>query len=275
MTRPAFHMKHAWLIIAHNEFEVLQRLISALDSPLCDLYIHFDKKIQKLPVLHVEKSQLFILSERIDVRWGTVSQIKTELLLLETAHKRGPYAHYHILSGAHLPLKSIDELIHFYESHPNEEIMRFWPDDAGDADFKLRRYHFPIRDFKSPILWRRVLCQKIWTAVLKVQKIFGIRHLKGSSFRKTDQWLSLTEAACEYLVQHKTSILRKYKWAFCPDEYFVASELMTDKKFMLRDYPQLLLVEFERESPKSIPLVRLEELKNTDYLWARKFTASI
>lgn len=275
MNHPAFHMRHAWLIIAHNEFEVLQRLVSALDSPICDLYIHYDKKVQKLPNLHVEKGQLFILPERVDVRWGTVSQIKTELLLLETAIKRGPYAHYHILSGTHLPLKSIDDLTQFYEAHSNEEIMRFWPEDAGDADFKLRRYHFPTRDFKSPILLRRFLCQKTWTAVLKIQKIFGIRHLKGDTFRKTDQWLSLTEAASTYLVLYKTSILRKYKWAFCPDEYFVASELMANKEFKFYDCPQLLLVEFERESPKSIPLARLEELKNTDYLWARKFSASI
>lgn len=36
---------HAYLIIAHNEFEVLQKLVGALDDPRNDIYIHFDKKV--------------------------------------------------------------------------------------------------------------------------------------------------------------------------------------------------------------------------------------
>ena len=32
-------MTHAWLIIAHNEFGILQRLVSLLDDAACDIYI--------------------------------------------------------------------------------------------------------------------------------------------------------------------------------------------------------------------------------------------
>ena len=38
-------MKHAYLIIAHNEFEILKRLIQALDDERNDIYIHFDRKL--------------------------------------------------------------------------------------------------------------------------------------------------------------------------------------------------------------------------------------
>ena len=268
--------KAAWLIIAHNEFEVLQHLVTALDSPESDFFIHFDKKLKFLPEIQVEKGRLVVLEERIDVRWGTSSQLEAELLLLETARQAGPFGHYHILSGVHLPLKPLDELIRFYEEHPDEEIMRFWPIDKGDADFKLRRYHFPIKDFKSPVPWRRTLCQRTWTAVIKVQKILGIRHLKDQSFRKTDQWLSLTEAACTYLVENKKEILNKYRWAFCPDEYFIASELSRyPERFRMLDCPNLLFVKFDRESPISFPLEDYSKLQDTDYWWARKFTASL
>ncbi len=267
-------MRHAWLIIAHNEFAILQHLISLLDDERSDFYLHFDAKVKDLPSITVEKGRLFILNNRVDVRWGTVSQLEAELLLLETAHQSGPYAHYHILSGVHLPLKPFDRLMQFYDEHSDEEIVRFWPEDEGDADFKLRRFHFPIRDFKSPIRWRRELCQKAWTAVLKVQKVFGIRHYRNDSFRKTDQWLSITEAACDHLIRSKDSIKKKYRWAFCPDEYFVASELLShrDHPFRFYDCQQLLFVEFDRESPKLIPLSQLDELRKTPYWWARKFT---
>lgn len=37
-------MKHAYLIIAHNEPEVLRRLVKSVDDKRNDIYIHIDKK---------------------------------------------------------------------------------------------------------------------------------------------------------------------------------------------------------------------------------------
>ena len=268
-------MRHAWLIIAHNEFEVLQRLVSMLDSSESDFYIHFDKKIQKIPQVAVKQGRITILEHRIDVRWGTASQIKVELLLLQTALVNGPYEYYHILSGTHLPLVPVSQLISFYKAHHGKEIVRFWPDDPGDADFKLRRYHFPVRNFKSGNPIRRRLCQLTWRAVIKFQKMLSIRHHKNMVFYKTDNWLSLTERACRYLVENRSPILKKYKFSFCGDEYFVASELMAkSSEFVLQDCPNLLFVKFQNDSPASFSLDKYPELKMTSFLWARKFTAS-
>ena len=260
--------------MAHNEFGVLQRLISLLDAPESDFYVHIDRKVRTLPELSAGLGRLFVLEERADVRWGTVSQLKAELLLLDVAQKRGPYAHYHILSGTHLPLKPIEELLPFYESHADEEILRLWTPDPGDADFKLRRYHFPIRDFKSPNPVLRWLCQHIWTAVIGVQKLLGIRHLKKETFYKADQWASVSETACRFLTEHRKEMLRKYRLAFCPDEYFLATELKKAGRFSICDCPQLLYVQFEKESPRSFPLSEYPVLQKTGCLWGRKFTES-
>ena len=266
-------MTHAWLIIAHNEFDILQRLVSMLDAPGSDIYIHFDKKVRSLPDIRVEHGKLVVLEERIDVRWGTVSQIETELLLLETAHRYGNYSFYHILSGTHLPLVPYEELSAFYAAHSGEEVMRFWPTDAGDADFKLRRYHFPIRDFKSSNPTRRALCQKAWTAVIKVQKILDIKHMKGQDFYKTDNWMSLSDKACRFLVGRKAALLKKYRWSFCGDEYFVASELMAKQsEFRIFDCPNLLYVEFQKDTPRTFFLDDYSNLQKTGFLWARKFS---
>lgn len=45
-------MKHAYLIITHSEFEILSRLLQALDDERNDIYIHFDRKLKKCPVCH-------------------------------------------------------------------------------------------------------------------------------------------------------------------------------------------------------------------------------
>lgn len=269
-------MKHAWLIIAHNEFAVLQRLISLLDHERSDFFVHIDAKVKELPLLTVEKGRLFMLDRRVDVRWGSVSQIETELVLLEFAQQQGPYSYYHILSGTHLPLEPVEEMLQLYDEHDGVEVMRFWAEDPGDADFKLRRYHFPLRHYKfgSPLQQR--LCQLSWQGVIKVQKMLGIRHLKGERFVKTDNWLSLSETACHYLVSEKNRILKKYKWSFCGDEYFVASELATKPEdFTLYDCKNLLYVEFQKDTPRTFTLQEYSQLQNTGFLWARKFTASI
>ena len=95
-------MRHAWLIIAHNEFDILQRLVSMLDDARSDFFVHIDAKVHELPALKVERGRLFMMENRVDVRWGSVSQIEVELALMETALQHGPYDHYHILSGTHL-----------------------------------------------------------------------------------------------------------------------------------------------------------------------------
>lgn len=255
-------LRHAYLIMAHGEFGVLRRLVSALDDEGNDIYIHIDRKVRELPLISTEHSSLTMLSKRIRVKWGTVSQIRTELLLLETAAANGPYDFYHIISGTHLPLVSLMELNAFYDLHLGQEITRIWPEDAGDAEFKLRRYHL----FKSFNL--------LWRACLRVQKILGLRRNKGSRFIKTDNWISLGEKACRYLVSHKREILKKYARTHCADEYFVASELTAAGGFDLFDYPKLLHVRFKGANAESFPLSALEGLKETDCLWARKFTGS-
>lgn len=267
-------MRHAWLIIAHNEYSVLQRLISLLDHERSDFFVHIDAKVENLPALTVEKGRLFMLDKRVDVRWGSVSQIETELVLLEFAQQKGPYSHYHILSGTHLPLKPVEELMHFYDEHDGEEIMRFWADDPGDADFKLRRYHFPLRHYKFGSSTQRRLCQLAWQVVIKVQKVLGIRHLEEHLFCKTDNWMSLSESGCRFLVTRKNRILQKYRWSFCGDEYFAASEMKASPTaFKIHNCPQLLYVEFQKDTPKAFTLAEYPQLQSTGCWWARKFTA--
>ena len=122
-------MTHAWLIIAHNEFGILQRLVTALDAPECDIYIHIDRKVSRLPKIHSEQSSLTFLPNRVDVRWGSVSQIRCEFALLEASAAQGPYDYYHIVSGTTLPLM------------PWSDISNYFKEKAG----KLRIADCPLR----------------------------------------------------------------------------------------------------------------------------------
>ncbi len=49
--------------------------------------------------------------------------------------------------------------------------------------------------------------------------------------------------------------MKKYKWSFCGDEFFVASELATlPDQFKLHDCKNLLYVVFQYDTPRSFTL---------------------
>lgn len=52
-------MKHAFLIIAHNEYPVLEVLLSMLDDERNDIYLHIDKRATELKSQNAESRLLF------------------------------------------------------------------------------------------------------------------------------------------------------------------------------------------------------------------------
>ena len=107
-------MKHAYLIMAHNEPEILQLLLSSLDDERNDIYVHIDRKASfDASVFRTLKSHFQVLPIHIDACWGDFSLVEIELALFKEAYSKGSYAYYHLLSGVDLPIKSQD-YIHNY-----------------------------------------------------------------------------------------------------------------------------------------------------------------
>lgn len=264
-------MRHAFLIIAHNEFGVLQRLINCLDSDRTDIFVHIDKKVKELPKLHAAHSRLYVLENRIDVRWGHVSQIQCELLLFETAFEYGPYHHYHMLSGTHLPLRPLDDLLAFYEQHEGEEIMDIWETCTGRGNIKLGKWNFWLRYHQSPNRFVKRIAQSFWRLNMAVQKRLPIYHLPDEHYVKSSNWLSLTQKGVSFLIGQKNQILHKYRYSLCGDEYFVATEL-TNASFKIHDAKNLLFQIWEGESAKVLTEEDVETAKASGCLYARKFT---
>lgn len=268
-------MKHAWLVIAHNEFEILQRLIDALDQPESDIYVHIDKKVKEMPKLHAAKSALHLLEKRLDVRWGTVSQIRCELELFEAASTRGPYDYYHVISGVTLPLKPFSELDAFFRAQDGKSVLTgLCIDEPYQERLKMRRYNFFLRNYQAANASKRQMSQFLWKSAIAVQRILGIETNKGRVFYKASNWLSLTEEAVKYILSRKEEIQKLYRYTLCGDEFFVPSELMTSPlKDRIVSHEQYLLQEMGRATTGAFPLEALEGMRASAYLFARKFTS--
>ena len=146
-------MKHAYLILAHNEFVILERLIQSIDDERNDIYIHFDGKLENYPVFQPLHAGLFILTERIDVRWGDISVVDAEFALFDEAYRRGEYSYYHLLSGVDMPLKSQDYIHRFFVENKGKEFIGYYQGDmTTEIDRKVRRWHLFPEHFKDTLL---------------------------------------------------------------------------------------------------------------------------
>ena len=269
-------MRHAYLIITHNEFEVLQRLVSALDDERNDIYIHFDKKVKALPKISVSRSKLFILKNRIDVRWGTVRQIECEYTLWEEALKIGQYDYYHMISGVHYPLKRIEEIDNFFSGMNGQSVLMPIEESCEYQEtLKLKRYNLFLKHYQSHNRYLKAASQFLWKSAIAVQRILSIYTNKSEAFHKSANWCSLNDECVKYLIENKSHILKKYRWSLCGDEYFVPSELLQSRlKGMITESDKLLHHKIGRANADTFTIADYDELIGSECLFARKFKSS-
>ncbi len=269
-------MKHAYLIMAHHQFEVLHFLLSTLDDPRNDIYIHFDKKVKDIPKLRLSFSRLYILNDRMDVRWGDISQIKTELMLLTEAcnNENSAYSYFHILSGTHLPLCSQNELHHYFNSIGGVSVTAPMSTSEREVKLKIHRYNFLTRYFLMPEYPQvQALIQFCWKSIISIQRYLRIERNKGKEYVKSSNWISMSAAAVHYIVSRSKDILKEYQYSLCGDEFFVATTLSRSNVHKLLFSERYLKFDFIGVNAKKYSVKDLTELKESECLFARKFDA--
>lgn len=265
--------KHAYLIIAHDNFQVLERLVQALDDRRHDIYIHIDKKVVELPLLSTTFSKLVFLDNRLDVRWGHVSQIECEYLLFEEAYlAEEEYVRYNLISGTHYPLKSNDDIYHFLESAGSNQLLVFMHTTDYEINFKLNYHHFFVLNFRSANKVLERVSQKMWHICVKLQQILSMKRNPLKVDIKASNWISVTDEAITYFLSQKRNVLSRFQYTFCGDEFFVPYLLRNSERFIIKDEQRLLFSDFgDGSNPRFLDINDFSYLENSDYLFARKF----
>lgn len=277
-------MKHAYLIIAHNEPVVLKYLLVMLDDERNDIFLHIDRRADDLYHLMVgqqlQHSRLFVLENRRAVHWGDISQVEVEYLLFETALKQGPYAYYHLLSGVDLPIKSQDYIHRFFQDNFGREFVGFWWEKSHRRDLhrKVQRYYLFTSYLKEGSLCVHGATAFIRNMVLAFQKAVSYRRCKSGKFCKGFQWVSITQDLCAYLVSEKPRVLRQFRYTLCPDEIFIQT-MVWNSKFRYRLYNSedvvlgsMRAIDWHRGNPYVWREEDEEALLNSPCLFARKFS---
>ena len=274
-------MKHAYLILAHNEPALLSRLVDRLDDVRNDIYIHFDRKLSILPDIKTQHAGLYILKDRVDVRWADVSMLEAEYKLFHAVVDSGSqYSHHHLISGVDLPLKNQDYIHSFFAQHQGKEFVGLHQRPMNShADRALHYWHPFTRSFRGSgcvFAIKRILRY----LVIQTQVLLGIRRNATIPFHKGGQWVSITRELIDYLLEQEDRAFTIFSRTFGADEYFVPT-LIWDTPFMERLFDATdesrgamryigwradgQLIDFTSQD--------LPALQQTEYLFARKFNS--
>ncbi|MCH5234644.1 MAG: glycosyl transferase [Muribaculaceae bacterium] len=285
--------KHAYCIIAHQDSYCLESLICLLDDEKNDIFLLIDKKADKNLTLNLrtKRGGLNIIpdEERIDIRWGGLSQVKAELILFKAAVSNFHYSYIHLISGADLPLKTQEEIHDSFEKLPgNSNVLAFSEGEhiRKNVEFKTRYYHpylefqrfrhdgqvaHLIQDFTAKFSRKVSVC---------LQKAIGYkRNWKDLELKKGSQWVSISSEFASFLVENEKYILKRFKGVICPDEIFLHTMLYNSKfKDTIIDVSQkeiatIRKIDWERGNPYTWREKDFEELINSDALFARKFSS--
>lgn len=273
--------KHAYLIIAHNEFTLLKILLSMLDYEKNDIYIHIDAKVGNINKnefsKYVKKSKIFFIEPRLDVQWGNFSQIECEYRLLEAAIKN-KYMYYHLLSGVDLPLKSQREIHDYFFKNRGTEFIQYESENiTSEEKQRVSKYHFFAKRNKK-------IYEKIIDRVLLIVQKYVDRTKKSSlEYKKGANWFSITDEFANYVVNSKKIIEKYFKYTICGDEMFLQS-LAYSSKYRERissnnycdNYETILyMIDWKRGNPYVYRDEDFEQLISSNQLFARKFSWNV
>ena len=277
--------RHAYLIIAHNEPEVLDALLHTLDVEWNDIYLHVDKRAHALRAqaekTRLSRARIYVIPHAMSVYWGHTSQIKVELLLMKTAVAHGPYAYYHLLSGCDMPIKPAQEIYDFFDKYQGCEFLGFWNSerDARDAQRKARYYYVFNRYKKRSARTAHLLTTPLRNIILSMQKVVGVNRLRGT-IRKGFQWFSITEEFCQYVLAHERDIWKVFRYTLCGDELFLHTVIwnspFASRLYNIEDaqHGSMRAIDWERGTPYVWKKSDVSYLLDCPYLFARKFSSA-
>ena len=277
--------RHAYLIMAHNEFHMLKKLLTELDDERNDIYLHIDKKTRYVDEDEISSwihhAGVFFVP-RIKVSWGTLSLIKCEMSMLEEATKK-EHAYYHLISGTDFPLKSQD---YIYEqlAGKNNEFLECHKNGVFDDYFMDKiRYYYPLlkivgKDhFEGPGKKNSFMRQivKLQYGVLRLQKKLHIdraKKYKDIEFFKGNQWFTITHEFALHILKNKEKLFRMYRLTNASDEIAINTLAMNSAFSKLVNGISLRKIDWFRGEPYEFKLTDLEELKSSEEYYARKIS---
>jgi len=272
--------RHAYLIQAHGQFGLLAKLLTALDDPRNDIYLHIDarKTFPEGELKQAVRSSKLEFTPRIPVHWGGPSQIWSELILLKEALKGGEYDYFHLLSGCDLPIKSQNRIHAFFEENHGKEFVAFWQlKPPTPARFRFVPFPEHGKNFAGN------MANNIFKGI---HRLFPRNPHPEIEYCYGPNWFSITREFATYLVENESLIRKLFSHNCNCDEVFAQTLLKTSPYYVNCYSPQatpagnsamanVRFIDWTRGESVRHPWIFTEEdydlLKSRPEFFARKF----
>lgn len=264
-------MKVAYLILAHNEPKMLDKLLTALKKPKEQIFVHIDKKtdIKQFENAVTEKCRL--LQNRVNVSWGSFSIIQAELNLLNAAFATDKFDYYCLLSGCDFPIKPVSEFENYLSKNAGKEFIECIKESDLPASFPKRYKGFYL--FENRTKW----LLKVNYGITKIQRYFYSRKpcLNQSVFWGS-QWWALSGNFIEYCInflKNTADYSRYFRHTLIPDTMFFSTMIAHSPFSVQNTKDNLRLIYFEKDSPhpRIWTVEHKDEILNSEAFFARKF----
>lgn len=275
------NFRQAYLILAHNNWKSLERLLKFLDHPEIDIYLHIDKKSKDFNITRFKEalrfSQLSAV-DRINIHWGTDDMAKAEMELFKKAYQNGPYRYYHLISGNDLPLKPLDKINEFFNSTEKNFIVA---DEEPEWEERLQVYMNVFEKFRLPLKLKNILNRYSNSLQFRI----GLNRLKNlkrkyRKITKGHQWCDITEEAVKELLKNEKSIRDFCKFTNCCDEMY--KQIVLSNSYLASTFSDIDIREIDWSEGgkhprtfKSPDFHHLKDASDCGKIFARKFDESI
>jgi len=284
-------MKQAFIILSHKSPNQLRRLISIMDSPFFDFFIHIDLRVEIAPfvdLIKTEHSKVHFVKKRTKADWGGFGLVQGTINSIEEViSSTNSYSHISLISGQDYPIKSNQFIHDFFEENLSKNFIAFEPFPVKSLNFggferiqhrsvnlKGRRHtYLPKKYLNNSSFKGKMLNSLLWIYEKITPKRvipYNMKPYYGS------QWWSLTyesiKSIMEFLLDNP-KFIKYHKESLIPDEMFFQMILLNNEIIdtIINDNKRFILWNKESSHPISLSSSRLPEINMSDKLFARKF----
>lgn len=278
--------KHAYLITAHKCDLTFYTLLSMVDHPGNDVYIHMDVNNEAFEPETVRKQMQYshvYFAPRIHVVWGAFSLTYVKILLLETARATGnSYEYYHFLSGEDLPIQTQETIHAFFAEHRGKEFVHYeWPDFPYQD--RVRYYYFFQEQAGRGRSLQKWIFRGLDRVSVAVQKLLRVWRNPQVPFQKGEGWASITQAFADHILEQWPLHQDWFRYTLYSDEalFQTFADASSFKERLYRPAgvdgctAMMRLIDWNRGEPYVFRLSDWEQLQQSPMLWARKFDARV
>ena len=265
---------HAYLIMAHNEPEALRLLLTVIDDPRNNVYIHIDQRATSLYPNEILKwchhAKIYFI-ERQKIYWGGHTMVNVMVSLLKCAVKHHNI-YYHLLSGVDLPLQSQNHLHDFFKADPKWEYISTGKVTTWKISSRYK-YYYPekITEIVSRDSYRVL---RVFFAALQALFFIDRTRRKKLEYHMGSQWFSITHNFANYVLEQEKFIERNFNYGFCVDEVFLPTLVMNSPfKKNVSPLMNIRYIDWDRGKPYTWELEDFKELTTKmNVKFARKFS---